>query len=79
VRRERSASGPLLVYDELPAGAAAVRVRGGYLVSDRFMAVNPRTPPASLNRRALDDLPGEDSRPPGKLRWRRCGAILSVR
>jgi hypothetical protein len=33
---------------------------------------------AVANRRALDDLPGEDERPPGQLRWRP-STILAVR
>jgi hypothetical protein len=43
-----------------------------------FVAVDARVPPAAVNRRAADDLPGEDERPAGKLRWRR-STILSVR
>jgi hypothetical protein len=67
--------GPLVVHDpsEVP-----VRVRGGYLVGDQLWAVDARPPPESVNRHALDELPGEDERPPGKLRWRP-STILSVR
>jgi hypothetical protein len=76
--RERSKRRPILIHDELPADEAAVRVRGGCLVGDRLVAVDARVPAAELNRRALDDLPGEDERPAGKLRWRP-SRILGVR
>jgi len=76
--RERSKRRPILIHDALPAGEAAVRVPGGYLVGDRLVSVDARAPSAELNRRALADLPGEVERPPGELRWRP-SRILSVR
>jgi hypothetical protein len=38
-----------------------MRVRGGYLVGDRLVAVDARVPAAELNRRALDHLPATTS------------------
>jgi hypothetical protein len=76
--RERSSGNALLVYDELAAGEVPLRVRGGFIVGGDFVAVDARVPPAAVNRHPADDLPPEDERPPGKLRWRP-STILAVR